>query len=826
MNVELKDFQETALDDLAKKVERARRDAVDAELQAVVLSSPTGSGKTIILTALMERLLFGGEGTDPDPEAVFVWLSDSPELNVQSRDKIASSSKFKPSQLVIVEPPFSQEKFEPGKIYFLNTQKLGKDSLLTKTGDGRDFTIWDAIQNTATAKPGSFFLILDEAHRGMTESPRAREQAVTIVQRFIKGEESVGLSPIPLIVGMSATPERFAKVIEGGTRTKREAVINPEAVRSSGLLKDRIVLYHPEVRQPSDWSMLAAAAGRWREYRKSWKAYCEREGLPSVTPVLVVQVEDGDEKVLTKTDLRTAVSVLEKELGPFVDGALAHCFQEDKDLNLNGHVIRKIEASRIQANDEVQVVFFKMALTTGWDCPRAETMMSFRRAADHTLIAQLVGRMVRTPLARRIEGDEFLNTVALYLPHYDSAGLRAILDKLRNPDPETGVAVEVEEGKDLVRLSKDPAKADLFAALEKLPSYSVERITKTSSTRRLMKLSRQLAVFDGIDKVALQSSRDLVIETLSSEWARLRRDETFRATVTAGGEIVVREVHVEYGQWKESATPRTIKIPATTENIEDLFDRCERVLGEGLKDEYWKRKADAKDPLRAKIELVGLLQNRTTWEKLEAACSTRIDQLFAEHSGAIAALKNSRREVYRRIRRQALIPTAEGLSFPATIEIRREAERWEGHLYVNDDGGFHWDANSWEAAVLKEEVKRGDFLGWLRFIPRRDWALCIPYGSGEDKPLYPDFVSLRRDKGKIRVDLLDPHNPALSDAWEKAVGLARYAHKHGDAFGRIELVQVDKGHIRRLALQDSAVRAKAMSVKSNDALELLFAQLG
>jgi len=37
------------------------------------------------------------------------------------------------------------------------------------------------------------------------------------------------------------------------------------------------------------------------------------------------------------------------------------------------------------------VVFFKMNLSTGWDCPRAETMMSFRNASDYTHIAQLLG---------------------------------------------------------------------------------------------------------------------------------------------------------------------------------------------------------------------------------------------------------------------------------------------------------------------------------------------------------------------------------------------------------------------------------------------------
>ena len=46
--------------------------------------------------------------------------------------------------------------------------------------------------------------------------------------------------------------------------------------------------------------------------------------------------------------------------------------------------------------------------------PRAETMMSFRSAQDYTYIAQLLGRMIRTPLARRIASDAELNNVSLF----------------------------------------------------------------------------------------------------------------------------------------------------------------------------------------------------------------------------------------------------------------------------------------------------------------------------------------------------------------------------------------------------------------------------
>jgi type III restriction enzyme len=168
-------------------------------------------------------------------------------------------------------------------------------------------------------------------------------------------------------------------------------------VRESGLIKDRIILDIAEDDQPVDWTLLRDAAQRTIEYAKQWKRYCKAQDIaPVVEPILVVQVEDGTQTTRTRTDLSKAVDVLEKVYGRFGEGELAHCFQEEEDIVAGAYSIRKIDASKIQGDPSVRVVFFKMALTTGWDCPRAEVMMSFRRAADHTLIAQLVGRMVRS----------------------------------------------------------------------------------------------------------------------------------------------------------------------------------------------------------------------------------------------------------------------------------------------------------------------------------------------------------------------------------------------------------------------------------------------
>jgi type III restriction enzyme len=75
-----------------------------------------------------------------------------------------------------------------------------------------------------------------------------------------------------------------------------------------------------------------------------------------------------------------------------------------------------IEPQRVQDPHWVRVLIAKDAISTGWDCPRAEVMVSFRAASDRTHITQLLGRMVRSPLARRIPGNDRLNAVDCLLP--------------------------------------------------------------------------------------------------------------------------------------------------------------------------------------------------------------------------------------------------------------------------------------------------------------------------------------------------------------------------------------------------------------------------
>ena len=363
MRFSLKDFQVTAADEFMARLQTARDGAARKQPQAVILSSPTGSGKTVIITEIIERILCGHDGTTPDPRAVFLWLSDSPELNKQSKNKIEDAAdRIFADSLITIEHPFNHERLAPRRVYFLNTQKLSATSLLTKKGNNQECTIWEIVENTVRAAPKSFYLIIDEAHRGMRDAEksqaartRAENARLTMVQKFVKGDKSVGLSPIPLIVGISATPGRFYAVLKETTRTQHPVIVEPENVRGSGLIKDRIKIAVAEKGDEADWSMLAMAAKRWVDYAQEWQAYCTANGIaPIVQPVLVIQVENGTDKIPTRTDLGTCVKILQEACGAFPPAALAHCFEDDGDIPAGAIKLRKIEASKIQDDPDVR----------------------------------------------------------------------------------------------------------------------------------------------------------------------------------------------------------------------------------------------------------------------------------------------------------------------------------------------------------------------------------------------------------------------------------------------------------------------------------------
>ena len=162
---------------------------------------------------------------------------------------------------------------------------------------------------------------------------------------------------------------------------------------------------------------------------------------------------------------------------------------------------------------------------------------------------------------------------------------------------------------------------------------------------------------------------------------------------------------------------------------------------------------------------------------------------------------------------------------PEYIEGRKASCPWPDHLYTDASGTFSYDfKSSWETRTLEVEIARHDFVAWLRNEDRKDWSLTIPYQTfGEVRPFYPDLLVFRALNGDVAVDILDPHDPTRADWVPKVRGLAEYATRHWQQFGRMEAIIVEGADVRRLDLRVEANRNRARAAEGPQHLHSLFA---
>lgn len=777
----------------------------------------------------METLVAGDGSTPGDPQATFLWVTDAPELNEQTKKKIfASSEVFSSDRLTTVDASFDQPEFDPGTIYFLNTQKLGSHTTYSSHRDKRTNTLWETIANTARNRPDSFILILDEAQKGLGGGARAEREKTTIAHRLIAGG-STFLAP-KLLMGISATPQRFNDLLERATdRVRYPTNVDPDDARASGLLKDEIVLWHTKKNCQTQWALLEKAAEKLADYERAWAKLAEASSGDKVRPILLVQVADGTKTKISRTELSLVIRHLESALGPLAAGELVHCFQDVASIDReDGPVIKRVAPSEIQEDQTVRVVLFKMALNTGWDCPRAEVMMSFRRAVDATLIAQLVGRMVRTPEGRRVAGNRFLNSVTLYLPNWNEEALDQVVKHLT--EGEEAVPVAIERGENLISYSRRARSKPLFEALSALPTYPSRRQNKDSNVKRSMQLSRYLSA-DDLEPDALQTTRDLLLETLEHSRRRLTRTMYRMVAAVKSADLVESRVVIGLDPPTDAAEQSRSKGPLGLQRVDqdilDFFSECGRRLGSGLHVEYVKRRLEAvraPTPTIARAEICVLINDEDTIDALERVAGDRVRDLWNATHEKRKGLPGERRADYARVNRMAMAPDAEDLIPPSSFEATKGPRAYSKHLYVAADGEYHPSPplNKWERTTLAEEIKRRGFRGWLRNPVRKEWSLGIPYeDTGVPAIMYPDFLIFRLVEAGIVVDILEPHASNQADLAPKLSGLCRFANNHGDRFGRIEMILLreSKGgqgkDILRLDVNDADIREEAKLLTDN-----------
>ncbi|WP_073708027.1 DEAD/DEAH box helicase [Glutamicibacter sp. 0426] len=840
MRFTLKDYQADAVGDTLQELTSARDfyRSASRRVSSVALTATTGAGKTVMAAAVIEALFWGSDDFDtaPDSGAVVLWFSDDPALNQQTRHRLEQASDRLRNRLVTVEHPFRYQKLQAGNVYFLNTSKLSKNSLLVRGRDDSDalpgfdshpdtvpFTFWDTLKNTIEDDDLTLYMVLDEAHRGMGKRP---SETPTIVKRLINGHSDV--PPMPIVWGISATVQRFedamsAAEVQSNRVHLATVQVDPVRIQESGLLKDDIVLDFPAETGDFNTVLLRRGIRKVKALSHAWAMYSAGQGEEPVKPLMVLQVPNKP----SPTEVASAIDVIRDEWPELESDAIAHVFGDHSAQTFGPHSVPYISPERVQDATYVRVLLAKDAISTGWDCPRAEVMVSFRPAKDETHITQLLGRMIRTPLARRIEGNDMLNSVECILPKFNKTTASLVLERIMGNDLPTGETVGPRVLVDPQVMMPNHAIPDevweLFQALpaETLPRKHANPIKRVTALAHALAADRLLADAGKIAHERLHG----VLNGLSAQYAKDLSKAIEDVLTVAGGTV---RGHARHGlrqdaTWKEVADDRAIQEAYRTGARAITPDVARTYV------EHLAAGADDEDAYRdANVRIAALSLLPQTRPALDAEADRIAHEWLGQYRVALKDLSEARQSLYAEITAMSTDPQLISMALPKNRQEETKRvigdsvqllERRSLHLLADDEGLFPiGKLNPDEVEVLDTEIARGNLLAWYRNPTggRDSMSLAYQDRHGDWRTLRPDFLFFVNTEKGVQANIVDPHGAWLPDALAKLRGMARFADVYGDQFHRIESISRIDGKLRVLDFKLPAVRATVLTVIDAD----------
>lgn len=463
----------------------------------------------------------------------------------------------------------------------------------------------------------------------------------------------------------------------------------------------------------------------------------------------------------------------------------------------------------------------KEAISTGWDCPRAEVLYSERPAKDATHIAQVIGRMVRQPLAHRIATDDALNSVTCYLPLFDRKALASIKDELEGKGSDNGenkVGPEVLRDPKLFERNKK-IPAEVFRYIETLPSIPTPD-SSANPLRRAKTLVRLLS--DDLGGPALLADADAAL----SRTLNARLDGLAAEHAQEVAEIVrdIRTVDVHTSKITttgQDAGDSSRKLETHARDMDRDTRRIINSVKEGVGTAFYAYRVHKADPaankLDIRIEVAAILRVDGVIEEIESAATKFVREHLAKFAVEIKNTTGATRDAYRKVQEQTSTPE------PITIELRANEKaatkdsggeplrRFQGHIFADGEGTFPAKLTDWEETVVITEIGRRSFIAWYR-NPQRATAnsLRIPYRDETERwsSLQVDFLIIsKRDDGTLAASIVDPHGDYLADAKAKLRALADFADHHGEQFLRIQsIAKTTDSTLRVLDLLEPDVR--------------------
>lgn len=458
--MQLVEFQLKAIADL--------KEAMDGDKRDIILKSPTGSGKTIMLTHFMD------EYCKSVPNIVFIWLTPGKgDLEEQSKAKMDQYIHNAQTKLLA---DVMTSGFAENDCCFINWEKLTKKgNNALKEGERKNF-----LEHIETAQDNGlqFKVIVDESHQN--DSVKANE-----ILEYFKTDK---------IIRASATPKGYtdATLIE----------VEESDVIASGLIKKLLVI-NEGFAQREDVDdqvgfLLEKALNKQRELASAFLQL-----KTDVNPLVIVQLPNKNDVLLEQVE-----QWFESKQITYENNSLA-IWLSDKKENLEGIELK---------NAKPIAIIIKQAVATGWDCPRAHILVKLRDNMSETFEIQTIGRIRRMPEAKHYDSD-LLDRCYLYtLDEKFTEGVQQSMGKgalnaakLYLKDEHNGFSIQGEYKSDLTTAARDSQQALHSIAAYYAKEYKTDKNYKSNQTR----LEAEGYVF----------TTDVVKHTFSGDIHKLSKEE-------------------------------------------------------------------------------------------------------------------------------------------------------------------------------------------------------------------------------------------------------------------------------------------------------------
>ena len=371
MAKELKRYQENAVDELVLKSKLLL--AKDINPRTIVFQSPTGSGKTFMMSQYVGQLIDEMKGDD----LCFLWLSPGKgSLHEQSYKSLKKEFAGFPA-VYLLEEEFvgSRRTIDKNEVVVGNWEKLSsKDgktsewkSKLMKDKETVNFR--ELVENTRNSKT-KIILIIDESH-----SRDKAERAFELRNEIIKPD---------LTIEMSATPT--------SKEYDEKVFVPPIEVIDEGMIKKEIIV-NQDIDKISDDTVTSQGLIMQAAYNKRLEIQEEyKKNGVDINPLVLIQIPNTE----AGRDKQDFVESFLGEKGVNKDNHKLAVWTTEEKVNQEKELITK-------NNDTAEFLIFKQAVDTGWDCPRAHILVGFREIQSIVFKIQVVGRIIRMPEAKHYD---------------------------------------------------------------------------------------------------------------------------------------------------------------------------------------------------------------------------------------------------------------------------------------------------------------------------------------------------------------------------------------------------------------------------------------